>query len=60
MLVELVLRGPDNYGDFGVKFLKRFNNIWNGFAFPGREDIASDRISDIVSVLSEPSSAAAH
>ena len=27
MLIELVLRGPDDDGDFEVKFLKRFNKI---------------------------------
>jgi len=38
MLVELVLRGPDDDGDdFEVKFLKRFNKLGNGFVFPDRE-----------------------
>jgi len=27
MLVELVLKGPDDDGDFEIKFLKRFNKI---------------------------------
>ena len=37
MLVELVLRGPDDDDDFEVKFLKRFNKLGNGFVFPDRE-----------------------
>jgi len=52
MLIELVLRGPDDDGDFEVKFLKRFNKIWNGFVFPDRQDIDSAKRSEIVSVLS--------
>jgi len=39
MLVELVLRGPDDDGDFEVKFLKRSNKIRDGFVCPDREDI---------------------
>jgi len=40
MLVELVLRGPDDDGDdddFEVKFLKTFKKLENGFVFPERE-----------------------
>jgi len=60
MLVELVLRGPDDDGYFEVKFLKRSNKIKNGFLLPDRKDIASAKRSEIVSVLSEQSSVAAH
>jgi len=35
MLVELVLRGPDD--DVEVKLLKRFNKPGNGFVSPDRE-----------------------
>jgi len=51
ILVESVLRGHDEI-DFEVKFLKRFNKTRNGFEFPDREDIASDRRSEIVNALS--------
>jgi len=37
MLVELVLRGPDDDNDFEVKFFKRFNKRGKGFVFPDRE-----------------------
>jgi len=37
MLVELVLRGPNDDDDFEVKFLKRFNKLGNGFVYPDRE-----------------------
>jgi len=37
MLLELVIRGPDDDDDFEVKFLKRFNKLGNGFVFPDRE-----------------------
>ena len=37
MLVALVLRGPNDDDDFEVKFLKRFNELGNGFVYPDRE-----------------------
>jgi len=37
MLVELVLRGPDDDDGFEVKCLKRFNKLGNGFVYPDRE-----------------------
>jgi len=37
MLVELVLRGPNDDDDFEVKFLKRFYKLGKGFVFPVRE-----------------------
>ena len=40
LIVEVVLRGPGDYGDFEVNFLKRSNNIRNEFVFPDRDDIA--------------------
>jgi len=36
MLLEMVLRGPDDDDDFEIKFLKRFNKLGNGFVFPDR------------------------
>ena len=36
MLVELVLRVPDDDDDFEVKFLKVFNKLGKGFVFPER------------------------
>jgi len=59
MLVELVLRKLNDNDGFEVQFLKRFNKLGNGFVCPDREFV-SDRRSEIVSVLSEPSSVAAH
>jgi len=58
MLVELVLRGPDD-GDFEVKFLKRADKLGNGFVFPGRKFVSDGR-SEIVSVPSDPSSVVAY
>ena len=43
MLVELVLRGPDNDGDFEVEVLKRLE-IRNIFVFPHREGISISKI----------------
>jgi len=51
-------RGPDDDDDFEVKFLK--NLTQDGFVFPDREDIASAKRLEIVSVLSEPLAVAAH
>jgi len=36
MIVELVLREPNDDDDFEVKFLKRFNKLGKGFVFPDR------------------------
>jgi len=44
MLVELVLRGPNDDDDFEVKFLKRFNKLGNGFVYLDREVLS--RIED--------------
>jgi len=44
MLVELVLRGPDDDGDFEVEVLKRSNKIRNIFVFPQREGISISKI----------------
>ena len=60
ILIELVLRGPDDDSDFKVTFLERSNKIRNGFVFPDTEDVVSAKRSGIVSVLSETSCVVVH
>ena len=56
--VGLLLDGPDEEGDFEIKFMKRSNRIKDGCIFPEVDDLATAKKSDIVQVLSPPSSAA--
>ena len=57
--VGLLLNGPDEEDDYEIKFLKRSKQIKNGFVFPDVDDLATAIKSDIVQILSPPSSAAA-
>ena len=52
--VAQVVAGPDNDGDFDVKFMKRSCNIKYGFIFAEVEDLASIKLQDIVKVLPKP------
>ena len=54
--VAEILSGPDEDGDYEVKFMKSSSKIKQGFFFPEDEDLASAKRSDIVLLL-EPQTA---
>lgn len=56
--VGLLQNGPDDDGDFKVKFMKRSNKIKNGFVFPEIEDLASAKKEEIVFILPKPTAVA--
>ena len=54
-----ITNGPDNDGDFDIKFMKRSCYIKDGFVFPKIEDLASVKRLDIVCKLANLIAAAA-
>ena len=57
--VGLLLNGPDDEDNHEIRFLKRSKQIKNGFVFPDVDNRATAKKSDMVQLLSPPSSAAA-
>lgn len=52
--IAVITDGPDDDGDFDVKYMKHSQKITGGFLFPEEDDLASVKGADIVRILSAP------
>ena len=59
MFVGQIINGPNNDGDFDIKFMERSCKIKDGFVFPKLEDLAFVKRSNVVCKLANPIAAAA-
>ena len=57
--VGQILDGPDEDGDYEVRFLRRSQKMNDGFVFPDITDAASIKADDVVRMLPKPSAVAA-